>query len=337
MTHGVAKPGARLRMAVIGCGPMGGWHARAIASSELASLAAVCDPDGARRTAAAECFGVPAYETLRQLLADESIDSVTIATPDHLHVDVALAAIEAGCHVFCEKPLATDIVEAERIVRAAAEQNVHLAVDYNRRFAFGYRTAKGLLDEGKIGRLRYGLLRVSDRTPRPEVARNPFVIFTTLLTHHFDLMRYYGGEICRLHAISAERSPGALVRNVVLSLQFRSGSIGTIVADYRDNLARTSEWMELGGDLGSLAVEDITRRVIFSGADPDRRETYEPDLFGAGGAFYDSVLEQVRVFIEHVARGQKPPVTGEDGWRGLQWAAAAVESLRSGQAVEITP
>jgi predicted dehydrogenase len=354
-------------MAVIGCGPIGRLHAQAICASPLASLVAVCDPDIERRTATAERFGAAAYDDARQLLAEQELDAVTIATPDHLHVEPALAAIEAGCHVFCEKPLATEVDQAQRLVRAAAERGVHLAVDYNRRFAFGYRTARQQLDQGSIGKLDYIVLRVSDRTPRAEVARNPYVMFTTLLTHHLDLMRYFGGEIRRLHALAGEpagapepvsKLPGegdspillrelrkigtvpavskpVLVRSVTLSLQFACGAIGAIVAGYRDAQTRTAEWLELGGTAGSLVVEDVTRRVILAGTDPDRRETFEPDHFGAGGPFYDSLIEHVQTFIEHVVRGQQPPVTGHDGLIGMQWAAAAVESLQSGQAVEI--
>ena len=336
MTALATKSDGRLRMAVIGCGPIGRLHAQAIEASNRASLLAVCDPDVERRTAMAERFRAAAYANARQLLAEQPLDAVTIATPDHLHVEPALAAIEAGCHVFCEKPLAGRVDEAERLVRAAAERGVHLAVDYNRRFAFGYRTAKQQLDQGSIGKLDYVALRVSDRTPRAEVARgDAHVMFTTLLTHHFDLMRYYGGEIRRLHALAGDEPAGELMRNVTLSLQFANGPIGAIVAGYRDGQTRTAEWLELGGTTGSLVVEDMTRRVILSGADPDRREVFEPNSFGAGGAFYDSLIEHVHAFIEHVGQGQPPPVTGRDGLIGMQWAAAAVESLRSGGMVEV--
>jgi UDP-N-acetylglucosamine 3-dehydrogenase len=368
MTSLASQSARPLRMAVIGCGPIGGLHAQAIQASPLASLVAVCDPDAERRTAMAEPFRAAAYDNAGQLLAEQKLDAVTIATPDHLHVEPALAAIEAGCHVFCEKPLATEVHQAERLVRAAAERGVHLAVDYNRRFAFGYRTARQQLEQGSIGKLDYIILRVSDRTPRAEVARNPHVMFTTLLTHHLDLMRFYGGEIRRLHALAGDEPAAApepvsklpgegdspillselrkigtvpavskpvLMRSVTLSLQFAGGAVGAIVAGYRDEQARTSEWLELGGTAGSLVVEDITRRVILCGPDPDRPRTFEPNPFGTGAAFYDSLVQHVQAFIEQVARGQQPPVTGRDGLVGMQWAAAAVESLRSGQAVEI--
>ena len=328
--------GARkLRVAVIGCGPIGDLHARAIAGAGCAALVAVCDTDPARAASAAERWRAAAYGDARQLLAGERLDAVTIATPDHLHVEPALQAIDAGCHVFCEKPLAAGAAEARRVVQAAAEHGVRLAVDYNRRFAFGYCTARRHLDEGSIGRLETCLVRVTDPVPPPAVARHPHVILTTLLTHHLDLLRWLGGEIRRVYATTGSQPDGPLVQNVCLSLDFAGGAIGTIVAGYRSGQSRTAEWMELSGSAGSLVVEDVTRRVILTGADPDRRQVFEPSPFAAAGAFYDSLVEHVQTFLAHVARGAAPPVTGRDGLASLLLAEAAIESLQTGQRVEV--
>lgn len=324
-----------LRTAVIGLGKVGDLHARAIVASEHATLIAVCDNDRERREAAARRFGVAPYESVERLLADESLDTVTIATPDHLHVEPALAAIAHGCHVLCEKPLAASADEAAQVVESAGRRGVWLGVDYNRRFGFGYRTAKELLDVGEIGALEYCLLRVSDATPPPSVARHRYVMFTTLLTHHLDLMRYFGGEICRVHATSGGDPSERLMRQVSISLKFASGAIGTIVAGYRDGQTRTAEWMELGGSAGSITVEDVTRRVIVSGLDPDCRRTLEPDPIPAGDPFFQTLTDHVQAFLQHVADGREPPVTGRDGLVSLQLAEAAIESLKSGHTIEV--
>ena len=180
-----------LRMAVIGCGPIGNLHAQAIAGSRHAVLVGVCDVDRERREATARRFGTVGYEHVGRLLEREQLRAVTIATPDHLHVDATLAALEAGCHVFCEKPLATTLGEAQRMACAAADRGLHLGVDYNRRFAFGYRTAKRLHDQGSVGALQFALLRVTDRTPRAEVAQS----------------------LCHLHdAVDPSLRPDAMVR-----------------------------------------------------------------------------------------------------------------------------
>lgn len=324
-----------LRVAVIGCGPIGLLHARAIAASPSAELAAVCDISPHHLAEAVAAFHVDGYETVKQLLESQPLDVVMIATPDHLHVEPTLAAIAAGCHVFCEKPLATNTAEARRLVQAANEQGVYLGVDYNRRFAFGYQTAKQLLDQGNLDRLEYLTIRVSDATPPPEVARHPLVMLTTLLTHHFDLMRFYAGEVAQVHAVAGRHAPGELAKTLVITLQFTSGAVGSLVGAYRNWQSRTSEWAELGGKAASIVVEDITRRVVLVSEDPDRTHVLSPDLFAGGDAFYDSLTSSVQAFIDQLARGAAPPVTGEDALASLRLVDAVTESLASGQIVEV--
>ena len=98
---------------------------------------------------------------------------VTVAMSDHLHAEVALTAIAAGCHVFCEKPLATTLADAARLVEAAASRGVTLGVDHNRRFGFGYRIALALLDTGKLGDVRQVVFHVLDHNPRRKSRGSP--------------------------------------------------------------------------------------------------------------------------------------------------------------------
>jgi predicted dehydrogenase len=117
---------AALRVGVIGCGPIGALHAEAVCLSPVATLVGVCDLERERAEGLAVRLGrdVSAFIRPADLLETGTVDVVMVATPDHLHVGVTLQAIEAGCHVFCEKPLATTSVEARRLVDAAAYQGV---------------------------------------------------------------------------------------------------------------------------------------------------------------------------------------------------------------------
>src|SRR4051812_11390054 len=286
-----------LRVGVIGCGPIGALHAEAVRRSHCAILAAVCDLDRDRAEGLARRLGgnVVAHERSSDLLRAGALDVVTIATPDHLHVDVSLEAIEAGCHVFCEKPLATTSGEARRLVDASARRGVALGVDYNRRYGHGYRQARTLLDSGKIGVVQHIAIQVLDRTPRPRVARFPEVILTTLLTHHLDLARWFGGEVSSINARFSPGDPSAsgLRRNVVLSLEFTGGAVGAIVAGYRDGLTRTAERAEIVGSLGSVGINDVTRSASFWTTDPDRCEVVSPGAFTDQAGFYTTVGEHL--------------------------------------------
>ena len=291
-------------MAVVGCGPIGRRHAEAVVDAPEATLVAVCDPDVERRTELARRCTATGHADLDSALAHANPSVVIIATPDHLHVEPTLAAIAAGCHVFCEKPLATSSNEARPVVEAAERAGVQLGVDYNRRYAFGYRTAHHAIAHGILGALSYAVLRVTDRTPSAEVARTPEVIFTTLLTHHLDLLCWYGGPVTAVHATAGERSPAGLLKSVSVTLGFKSGAVGTIVAGYRDQQTRTVEWLELGGSKGSITVEDITRRATLTTFNPDCARVLEPNPFAGGDAFFESLREHLHAYLAHLARGE---------------------------------
>jgi predicted dehydrogenase len=328
-----------LRVAVIGCGPIGTLHAEAVCRSPLAALVGVCDVDRgrAKRLASRLGRGVLACSRSSDLLEPGRVDVATIATPDHLHVGVALGAIEAGCHVFCEKPLASTAAEARKLVDAAARRSIMLGVDYNRRFGFGYRQARSLLDGGRLGSLRHLFIHVLDRTPRPEVARFPEVILTTLLIHHLDLARWFGGEVAAIDARFGPPDPSAsgLRRDVVLSLEFTGGAVGAIVAGYRDGLTRTSESAEIVGSLGSVRVDDVTRTATSWMTDPDQCQVSTPSVFTGEAGFSSTIGEHVRVFLESLATGSSPPVAGLDGLRGLELAEAALRSHAEGRPITV--
>lgn len=325
----------QLKAAVIGCGNIGTMHAQAIHQSQTATLVGVCDSDHDRAEAVARRFAGRPYDDLSSLLEHESPDVVTIATPDHLHVKVTLDAIAAGCHVFCEKPLATELRDAQRMVDAAAQRGVWLSVDYNRRYGFGYRKAKELLDGGRIGEVRHATVCVTDGAPVSNVGLAPTVILTTLLIHHIDLLRYLCGEVRSVHACFTEASPSGLLRHVVLTFQLTGGAVAAIVAGFRDDQARTTERMEIVGTHGSIVVEEVTRDVKVFALDPDRVEVFRHNHFVGGDAYYATLIDHVQDFLGHITEGREPPVPGRDGVRGMQIAAAAVQSYREGKTVEV--
>lgn len=332
----MSEPGA-LRVAVIGCGPVGDLHARAIAGSPVAELVGVCDLDLDRARRLGRRMGVRHQASAAELLAGEPPDAVTVATSDDRHVDVVLGALSAGCHVFCEKPLAPTAREARELVEAAERQNLSLGVDHNRRFGFGYETAKRLVSDGTVGRIAHAALSVTDATLPSGRVTGPFNILTTLLTHHIDLLRWLCGEIVSVEAVFAGGESETLRRGVVLSFRFRGGAVGSLTASYRDGQTRTTERLELVGANASLVVRDVTREVVVSRGDPDRSELLRANMFSRADGFFDTVSAHVIAFIDSVRSGEEPPVTGRDGLCGLKIVEAAIESHRRRMRVEISP
>ena len=323
-----------LRTAVIGCGAIGTKHATAIRGSEHAILVATCDVDLARAQSALEGNDGTAYDDLDALLATEALDAVTVATPDAQHVEPVLKSLAAGCHVFCEKPMATSLEDAKAMVAAATKHDRHLAIDYNRRFGFGYQKAHELISNGRIGDLRYAMIRVTDGFPLSAKIHQPYTILTALLSHHIDLLRFLCGEIVSVHAIFGPQAEPGLVHDLTLSFAFDNGAIGSIISGWRNAPQRTWELTEIGGMDGMISVEDVMLGVKLW-TTPDQAETFRPSYWTGNITFYDSLRMHVQSFLEQIAAGQTPLVTGHDGLRGLEIIQAAIESGRSGVVVRV--
>lgn len=194
---------APYRAGVIGCGKVGSsledvmrqtsirlgmpyGHAAAYRATPRVTLVAGADTDAAQRRAFAERWGVPTaqvYADYQEMLARERLDIVSIATPTPLHAAMALAAVEAGVRaIFLEKPIASNLADAERVVRVCAERGVILAVNHSRRGDPLYRQARRLIDEGAIGRLHSVVAFF-----------NGHLMVTG--THAFDVCNYFAGDM----------------------------------------------------------------------------------------------------------------------------------------------
>ena len=325
----------KIRVAVIGCGYIGKRHAAAARASEQAELIAACDIDIARAQALAPGDS-HAYQDFETLLRQEKPDAVTVATPDHLHVEPTIQALERGCHVFCEKPLAMTLEEARRMTEAAARCERFLAVDYNRRFGFGYARAHDLLTAGRIGAVTHAALRVTDGIPAFVKGRGPYAFLFSMLTHHIDLLRWFCGEVTSVHARCARPDGEGKFLDMALSFEFAGGAIGSLIGGWREGQTRTIEWMEVGGTLGAVEVEDVQKRARLHGLSPDTIEEYRPNyFFGEQTEFYHSLDAHLLSFLARIHRGEAPLVPGTEGVRGLEIVQAAIESHRSGCAVAV--
>ncbi len=130
---------------------MGHRHSEEIQKAEGLELVGVCEPHDGRRALAAETEGVPTYENIEQVLADDDVDMVSLIVPHDLHAPLAIQAMEAGRHVLTEKPMCVTTEEADAMIAASEENDVMLTVYHNRRWDPDWVTVKTLIDEGALG------------------------------------------------------------------------------------------------------------------------------------------------------------------------------------------
>ena len=186
---------------VLGTGVMGSEHARLV-SRDIpgAHLAAVFDADPARAQAAAA--GATVFSDPRSLIKSDRVAAVVIASPDATHAELALACLEAGKPVLCEKPLATSAADALRVVQAeVAVQRRLIQVGYMRRFDPGYQEMKRIKDEGGVGATVL-LHNVHRNVSAPEWFTGPMAV-TNSFVHEIDVSRWLtGSEMVSAHVAS---------------------------------------------------------------------------------------------------------------------------------------
>ena len=149
-------------MALIGCGGRGSYLAGVFQSNPGVSLSWVCDVDTGRLKRGQKLARekVKTSDDIRKVLADDTLDAVIVATPDHWHAPAAILACEAGKHVYVEKPMARTHSECAAMVAACKEAGVPLFVAYYRRMLPAFHKVKSLVEEGTIGEVRYAVIEL---------------------------------------------------------------------------------------------------------------------------------------------------------------------------------
>ena len=137
-------------LAIIGYGGQGGWHADHALTSDVVNLCGIYDILPARREVA-RSKSIHAYETLEELLADPQVELVTIATPNDTHFELVKAALLAGKHVICEKPVEMELSRVEEMIELAQAQNRLFTVHQNRRWDVDFLAIRQIIQSGKMG------------------------------------------------------------------------------------------------------------------------------------------------------------------------------------------
>jgi myo-inositol 2-dehydrogenase/D-chiro-inositol 1-dehydrogenase len=331
---------AAVRVALIGSGRMGSFHGASVSRRLLgAELVAVADPaPGTAERLAAELGAPRAYRDPADAFADRDVHAVIIAAPARFHADLVVAAARAGKGVFCEKPMALNLDDADRAIDAARAAGTVLQVGFNRRFAPDWLAARALLDAGRLGTPR--LLRSLTRDPGGfDPARvPPGTIFLETLIHDFDALRFLnpGGEPVEVYAtadalVEPDWKDRGLLDTAVVVVRFDNGAVGTAEACFEAVYGYDVRGEILGAG-GMVTIGDGRRTgLTFSGADGRTVETVRGDQ----ELFADAYTAELAAFVDAVRTRTPAPVTGEDARAALSIALAAAESVRSGRPVRV--
>ncbi len=302
MTLEAATPAHEpVRVGVIGCGNISGQYLERARQYPILDVAACADLDPARAAAQARRFAVPRSLTVDELLADPSIELVVNLTIPAAHAEVALRAIEAGKHVYGEKPLAVTAEDGRRLLDAATKRGVRVGNAPDTFLGTSHQTCRALIDEGAIGRPLAALAFMlcpghESWHPDPEFYYRPGggpmldmgpYYLTALINLVGPIRRVSGitGVQIPQRTITSQPKHGKVIDvqvpdHVSGSIEFASGVIGTIVTSFAVRHADTGPFpITIIGSEGSLGVPDPNRfdgPIRLRGRDDDGWHDAEP-------------------------------------------------------------
>ncbi|HLU35260.1 MAG TPA: Gfo/Idh/MocA family oxidoreductase [Thermomicrobiales bacterium] len=287
-----------IRLALIGTGFGSAVHLPALAHVDHTELVAICSRRQERATAIAARHGVHTASTdWRDVINDPGVDAVIIATPPYLHHQMVIAAIEAGKHVLCEKPLARNLAETRDMARLAEHAKVVAMVNHQYRYLPIRRRVKELIDEGYIGEPQsVSMIVFNSSLTDPETTR-----FTWLMeeekaggmlrafgSHYIDTLRWWLGEIDGVAGttgtmVTKRRLPDSTTMatvdaddNFAFLLQFRNGAIGSVHYSSTAPID-AGESITISGSEGMLIMEGDAELFGARKRDMHLRELAIPD------------------------------------------------------------
>jgi predicted dehydrogenase len=322
-----------IRAAVIGAGFVGSIHARALAAHPDVELVGVCARTPERAERLAGIHRVPVFLGVSELLGGAAPDLVCVATGNTDHAEPAIAALRAGVHVLCEKPLAFSLEQADAIVGAADESGAVLGVNFNHRFSEPFRRAIEFVRGAELGPAAYVAVRFAGDLYKE--LSDPWCMLKETQGHSFDLLRLFGGEIAEVTAMMSDPRQLGVWTSAAVSVRFQTGAIGNVLGTWDGSYAHPhAQVFEYRATGGGVVVDNVVDAVrLFRHDEPEYRE-WRPGLFDAERRdFWRTIDAHIAAFVDAVRDGKPAPVSGRDGRRALELALAAGRSFQEGRAV----
>ncbi|MDY2968856.1 MAG: inositol 2-dehydrogenase [Butyricicoccus pullicaecorum] len=332
---------ANLRIGVVGCGRIGKLHIdnliNAVPGVEVIAVAdPMIDKSGARDWCAARGITNVSADYM-DVINNKDVDAVFVCSSTDTHSVISLAAVNAGKHVFCEKPVDYDVDKIKAVMAAVEEKGVKFQVGFNRRFDHNHKAVADAVKSGKIGDPH--IVIVSSRDPEPPPASYVAVsggIFYDMMIHDFDMVRYVtGSEAVEISAVGSclvnpklqEESGIPDVDTAVVTMKMANGCIA-VINNSRQAVYGYDQRVEVFGSKGMASDgNDLLNTATIMTVDGAHSEK---PLWFFLERYNQAFIEQVKYFVDSVVN-DKPVVVGAiDGLRPVYMAQAATESCRNG-------
>jgi predicted dehydrogenase len=334
----------RLGIAVVGTGLLGARHARAWAEQPETRLVAVMDLREDRARPVAEKYGARWTLDLAGILSDPEVEAVSIATPDHLHCEAVVACLEAGKDVLVEKPLATNLAEAERMVAVSRRTGRLLQVNFSQRFVPEFSFIKETIARGEIGKpvmiqsLKHDTIYVPTGMIPGWVSATSPVYFMT--SHDLDLIRWYlGAEPVSVvaHEVRTKlQSAGVETHDGLQALvTFGDGTQAQFHTSWihPNTFPSVSDgYLEIIGTEGVLTYRSRSREVeLYTNKSAQTVKFTGPATANeVQGKLVGAFVDSFRLFIKSVQERTLPMTAAADSLKAVACQIAILESARQG-------
>jgi myo-inositol 2-dehydrogenase/D-chiro-inositol 1-dehydrogenase len=320
-----------LKIGIIGAGYIGGVHASVLARDERVQIASVYDIDAMRASRLAGSAGGASVAAGAEEVIETS-DAVYITTPNTKHTELAIAASRVGRHVFCEKPMATNLADARSVLEAAEKSAAVFQVGHNRRFAPVYAALKQLLKEEHAPhsahvKMNRGELINPEWVGDPQVTGG-FLYETTI--HMFDMLRFLFGEVAELYALGSEHEYPETDDFSVL-LKFASGVHATLCSAADAGWLFPFERVEVFSHHGTITTREMESLTISHELD-GRHTTHSMHQLSKEEKW--GYAQEDRAFVEAILANGSAPVTALDGYKSVELVDACYRSVREGERIK---
>lgn len=342
-----------LRIGVIGCGKISQVrHLPEYADREDCKITALYDLNMERARELAEQYGAEAFESCEALLASDNVDAVSVCSSNTTHAEITIAALKAGKHVLCEKPMATTLEDCEAMVAAAKESGKRLMIGQNQRLAGAHAKAKELIDEGAIGKVIS--FRTAFRHAGPErwsvdpglatwffdKSRAAMGSLADLGVHKADLIQYLTGQtIVEVLASAvvldkkfADGSPITVDDNAMCVLTLSDGAVGTMDVSWTNYGPEDNSTVVYGTD-GILRIYDDAEHTLILHKRSGEVINYDVDQIQTNDNQTKSGI--IDLFVEWIKDENVAGISGESVLPAMRAVFGVLEAAEKKCAVKV--
>ncbi|HEX5732566.1 MAG TPA: Gfo/Idh/MocA family oxidoreductase [Blastocatellia bacterium] len=319
----------RIKVGIIGAGYIGGVHAGLLARDERASVFAVNDIDAERAGRVAGSVDAAVIDSAEELI--DAVDAVYITTPNTKHTALALAALDAGKHVFCEKPMSTTLADARAVLDRATQSAAVFQVGHNRRFAPVYALLKQMITGESPAHSAHVKMNRGELI-KPEWVGDPqitggFLYETTI--HMFDMVRFLFGEVTEMSALGSSHEYPE-VDDFSALLGFANGLHATLCSSADASWLFPFERVEVfcsHQTITTREMENITRSEGVEGNHTTKsmHQLSKEEKWG--------YAQEDRAFVDSIIEGKAAAVTALDGYKAVELVDACYRAIGTGERI----